>query len=315
MTWDCVIVGGGPAGLSAAVYMGRFLRTTLLLDASLEGRRAPESALGRWTYGQTNENYLGFPKGISTLKLHRLGVAQAARFGVALRAERVVRVERHDEGYQLHTDGGAEAARTVIWAAGVRDHWPDFPGARKLVGKQLFWCVVCDGWRTLDKRVLLLGNDDKAASDVLQFLTYTPQLTMLVDPERDRLSARARRRLAQDGVQLRHGRVRQVDVRGGEIACVHLEGGARLETDLLFSLYGSSPNTEALAGLGVDLARNGHVRINAKNQTNLPTFFAAGDVTNQHNQQVASAVHEGAQAAQSCNHVLYPERQTLPGGG
>ncbi len=312
MIWDCVIVGGGPAGLSAAVYMGRFLHTTLVLDASLEGVRAPESALGRWTYGQTNENYLGFPKGISALTLHRRGVAQAARFGVEFRAERVERVERTGEGYRLLTDGGDEAAKTVIWAAGVRDHWPDFPGARKLVGKQLFWCVVCDGWRTLDKRLLLLGNDDKAARDVLQFLTYTPHLTMLVDPEQDRLSARAKRRLTADGVDLRHGRVRRVDVRGGKVSCVHLEGGARLEADYLFSLYGSSPNTEALAGLGVDLARNGHVRINEKNQTNLPTFFAAGDVTNVHNQQVASAVHEGAQAAQACNHVLYPERQTLP---
>ncbi|WP_027480933.1 NAD(P)/FAD-dependent oxidoreductase [Deinococcus pimensis] len=303
MTWDCVIVGAGPAGLSAAVYMGRFRRKVLLVD----------SGRGRWSYGQRNENYLGFPRGVSARRLHHLGVAQAERFGVELCADEVERVTHDGELYTLTVARGEPLrARTVIWAAGVRDLWPDFPGARRLVGKQLFWCIVCDGWRTLDRRVVLLGNDDHAAGTVLQFLTYTPHLTMVVDPDHDELSARALQKLRQDGVRLVRGRVRRAVVRENELREVLLADGERLEADLLFSLYGSRPNTAAIAELGVDLARNGHVRINEKNQTNLETFFAAGDVTNKHGHQVASAVHEGAQAAQAANHVLYPERQQLP---
>ena len=72
-----------------------------------------------------------------------------------------------DQGFRLTTTLGVMTGRTVIWAAGVRDRWPMFPGARRLVGKQLFWCIVCDGWHTLDREILLLGNIDAAAEDAL----------------------------------------------------------------------------------------------------------------------------------------------------
>src|SRR6188508_1779275 len=151
-TWDCIIVGAGPAGLSAAVYMGRFRRRTLVLD----------SGDGRWSYGQVNENYLGFPRGVSARRLHALGRAQAERFGVVIRDAAVTAVAPRGAGYHVRYHGGQAEARTLIWAAGVRDLWPSFPGVRRLVGKHLFWCIVCDGWRTLGKRVVVLGNTDKA---------------------------------------------------------------------------------------------------------------------------------------------------------
>lgn len=304
--WECVIVGGGPAGLSAGVYMGRFRRRTLLLDAGD----------GRWSYGQRNENYLGFPDGVAADRLHDLGREQAERFGVEFASSCVLAVRaggpEPTDGFVLDTAGGPIGARTVIWAAGVRDRWPVFPGARDLVGVHLFWCIVCDGWRCRDREVVLLGNDDKAAGTVLQFLTYTDRLTMLVDPDANRLSARARRKLDEDGVRVVRGRPERVETEGDALRALCLHDGTRLPADLLFSLYGSDPNTAPLAGLAVKLARNGHVRINEKNQTNHPFFFAAGDVTNRHAHQVASAVHEGAQAAMAANHVLYPERQQLP---
>lgn len=297
-----MIVGGGPAGLSAAVYMGRFRRRTLVVD----------SGLGRWTYGQTNENYLGFPNGVNARKLHDLGVRQAARFGVAFRDGEVTRVRQASGGLALDMPDGELLASTVIWAAGVRDRWPTFPGARRLVGKQLFWCIVCDGWRCLERRVLLLGNDDKAAGTVLQFLTYSRDLTMLVDPASNALSPTVERKLRRRGIEVKRGVVRRVNLAEDGVCGVSLRDGSSLDVDLVFSLYGSDPNTAPLSELGVNLASNGHVRINEKNQTNLECFFAAGDVSNKHGHQVATAVHEGAQAAQAANHVLYPEALRLP---
>lgn len=282
--------------------MGRFRRRTLVLD----------SGSGRWTYGQSNENYLGFPNGVNARRLHDLGVRQAARFGVEFRAGEVTRVTTSDDGLVLTLADGALQARTVIWAAGVRDRWPTFPGARRLVGKQLFWCIVCDGWRCLGRRVLLLGNDDKAAGTVLQFLTYSRDLTMLVDPAHDALSPAVERQLKRRGIDVRRGVVRRVRVDAEGVCGVTVRGGGNLDVDVVFSLYGSEPNTAPLRDLGVNLASNGHVRINEKNQTNLKFFFAAGDVTNKHGHQVATAVHEGAQAAQAANHVLYPEAMRLP---
>ncbi|WP_019009391.1 NAD(P)/FAD-dependent oxidoreductase [Deinococcus aquatilis] len=303
MTYDCVIVGGGPAGLSAAVYMGRFRRTTLLID----------SGEGRWVYGQHNENYLGFPKGVSARRLRALGVAQAERFGVVPHQGRVEQIDLlpGQEGFTLATTSGQAIARTVIWAAGVRDRWPTFRGARRLVGKQLFWCIVCDGWRTLDREILLLGNIDAAAEDALQFLTYTSRVTLLVEPGKDELSPGARRKLQAGGIQVRTGEVRSVRLKGQEIERVLLTSGESLTADLIFSLYGSDPNTELLRHLPITLTERGMINVDPKYHTNLPRFYAAGDVTDHHSDQVASAVHGGAQAAQAANYALYPPRQQL----
>ena len=197
--WDCVIVGAGPAGLSAAVYMGRFRRSTLVLD----------SQDGRWSYGQVNDNYLGFPGGVRARRLHALGRAQAERFGVTFQDALVTGIAEQAGGYRIEYRGGEAEARTVIWAAGVRDRWPAFPGVRRLVGKHLFWCIVCDGWRTLGRSVLLLGNTEKAVGTALQFLTYTRDLTFVMDPG-PKLNARCRQKLGSAGIPVRCGQVKRV---------------------------------------------------------------------------------------------------------
>jgi thioredoxin reductase (NADPH) len=298
--WDCVIVGAGPAGLSAAVYMGRFRRSTLVVD----------SGDGRWSYGHVTDNYLGFPGGVRARRLHFLGRRQAERFGVVFREGEVTAIAARGAGFTLQSTRGPAVARTVIWASGVRDNWPDFPGARRLVGRRLFWCIVCDGWRTLGRSVLLLGNRERAVSTALQFLTYTRDLTFLAE-KGARLSARCHRKLEAAGVPLRRGRVKRVIAGEKGIAKVLLDDGSTLRPDYIFSLYGSEPRTELLRGLPIALAGNGHVRIDDKNQTSLAAFFAAGDVTDKHGHQVVAAVHEGAAAAMAANHVLYPPRQRL----
>ena len=297
-TWDCIIVGAGPAGLSAAVYMGRFRRSTLVFDCGD----------GRWSYGQANDNYLGFPGGVKARRLHALGRAQAERFGVAFRDALVTRVEADGAGYRVHHGRGQAAARTLIWAAGVRDRWPDFPGVRRLVGKWLFWCIVCDGWRTRGRCVLVLGNTEKDVGTALQFVTYTRDLTFVSDRP---INARCRRKLEEAGIQIRRGRVKRVKTGEKGIERVVLTDGSEQRPDYIFSLYGSEPRTEMLRALSVGLTPTGHVRIDDKNKTNLATFFAAGDVSDRHAHQVVAAVHEGAAAAMSANHILYPPLQRL----
>jgi thioredoxin reductase (NADPH) len=293
--WDCIVVGAGPAGLSAAIYMGRFRRRTLVIS----------DGDGRWSYGQRNENYLGFPEGVSARHLHELGVAQAERFDVAFSAACVTSVSHDGKDYSLETGMGLRAARTLIWATGVRDHWPAFPGVRRLVGTSLFWCIVCDGWRTRDKDVLIFGNADSVGSTVLQFLTYTRRLTVLVDPEKDKLSLDMQARLEAEGIAVRRGNVKRVHEVGSMLREVVLADGTVLEPDYLFSLLGSTPKTSLLRNLPVALDDRGHVIIDDKNRTSLATFFAAGDVSNKHSHQVVSAAHEGAMSAQAANHVLY----------
>jgi thioredoxin reductase (NADPH) len=180
---------------------------------------------------------------------------------------------------------------------------------RRLVGKRLFWCIVCDGWRTRGKSVVLLGSTEKAVGTALQFLTYTRDLTLVTD--RPRFGARCHRKLNEAGIPIRRGRVKRVNAGEGGIERMVLDDGSELRPDYVFSLYGSEPRTELLRGLPVALTRSGFVRIDDKNRTNVPTFFAAGDVSDKHGHQVAAAVHEGAAAAMSANHVLYPPRQRI----
>ena len=298
--WDCVIVGGGPAGLSAAVYMGRFLRRTLVVD---EGR-------GRWSYGQTNENYLGFPRGVGARRLRALGWEQAERFGVCFLSATVSRVDRVGPGFAVRTPEARLRARTVIWATGVQDVWPAFGGAAKLVGHRLFWCIVCDGWRTQDKKVLLIGRNESAARTSLQFLTYTSKLTFSREPGPKDMSARARRKLIAEGIRLSPAPVRTARALPDGLA-VRFDDGETDRFDYVFSLLGSHPRTDALEGLELRRSPVGNIVTDDKNRTNLPGFFAAGDVTDKHSHQVVSAAHEGAQAAQAANVVLYPPRQRL----
>ena len=298
--WDCVVVGGGPAGLSAAVYMGRFLRRTLVVD----------DEQGRWTYGQTNDNYLGFPNGVSARRLQSLGSAQARRFGVSFRKATVTQVNAEDGRFRLDTTRGVLVARTVIWAAGVQDIWPECDSARTLVGKRMYWCIVCDGWRTLDRSVLLLGDTEAAARTALQFLTYTSRLTFLVDARSSRLTGRARARLASEGIAVRTGCLRKARERDGAVE-VTFDDGSRERIDYIFSLLGSRPRTAGLEALKLRRSQKGNVATDDKGRTNVPGFLAAGDVTDRHAHQVASAVHEGAEAAQAANSLLYPPRQRM----
>lgn len=299
--WECVIVGAGPAGLSAAVYMGRFRRRTLVLD----------DQDGRWSYGQRNDNYLGFPHGVSARRLHVLGRAQAERFGVRFREASVQSVRQAASGFRLETSRGRYLARTVIWATGVQDRWPKVPRVRRLVGRRVFWCIVCDGWRTRDKTVVLLGNTDLAVSTSLQFLTYTPDLTFVMDCSPRRLSSRARLRLRQAGIPILVGDVRRIvaDPRGG--VTLRLGDGQTLSADYVFSLYGSDAKVAPVRKLPLRFSRLGFLRIDERNRTTLPGFFAAGDVSDKHAHQVSTAVAEGGQAASAANFVLYPPRQRI----
>jgi thioredoxin reductase (NADPH) len=281
--------------------MGRFRRRTLVLDCGD----------GRWSYGQRNENYLGFPRGVSARSLHALGSRQAARFGVRFEPAEVTSVALRDGVFTLATGRGERYARTVIWASGVQDQWPSFVGARRLVGKRLFWCIVCDGWRTRERPVLLIGNSRRDASTALQFLTYTPRVTFVIAPERAASIAPVRARLEAEGVRVLATQVTRVQVPARGRLRVCLADGERLRVDYVFSLLGSQPRVAALSGLALALSPLGYVRVDRHQGTPVPGLFAAGDVTEGHSHQVATAVHEGASAAQAANHSLYPARQRI----
>lgn len=307
MLYDALILGGGPAGLSAAVYLGRFTRSVLVLDAGA----------GRSSFAQKNENYLGFPDGVTTRELRELGRQQAERFGVHFKECQVARVERLDAagGFRAHTTEGEFDGRTLLFATGVTDVWPDVPGVHEWIGRQVFWCITCDGHRTKDQTLVCIGNTDEAATTTLQFLLFTRRVTLVADPDKARFSPEKLADLSAHGVQVVFARPEHLELSddGRTITGMCLDNGERLPCDMIFSLLGVRPNTQIAREMGLDLNHEGYIVMDEEGYTSVPGVFAAGDLTGKYTQQVASAVHAGAEAAQTMNYYLYAPFQRNAG--
>jgi thioredoxin reductase (NADPH) len=296
---DCLIVGGGPAGLSAAIYMGRFLRNTVLFDAGE----------GRSSFAQVNENYLGFPDGVRVQTLRGLGRMQAERFGVQFFDSPVNRFDEPEDGkpFVAHTDKGAYFGKTVILCMGVCDIWPNLPDALDYVGRTLFWCITCDGFRTLNKRIVLFGENDEAATSAAQFLSYTDKITFLTRPGSLSCSPENLEILRKTPIQVVEGVAAGVTGTPDQIEAVVLEDGTRLEADLMFSLLGCIPTNKLALDLGVECDKEGYVKVDEEGYTSVPGVFCAGDLSRMHTHQVVAAAHEGAEAAQTANYFLYAD--------
>lgn len=300
--YDCIIVGGGPAGLSAAVYLARFNRRVAVIDRG-DGRTL--------TY-ELNENYLGFPQGIHARQFTELGRQQAERFGVEFITDSLTSARYSNQQFVL--DGQTTyTSKTMIIATGVKDLYPNFPHYHDYLGKSLFWCITCDGYKSRNKKVVVVGDTDDAACTALQFLIYTTDIALVTNYEggKDMLSEEWKQRLAEHNVPLHESTI--TDLRGddGFIKELQLANGDSVASEYVFNLQGAVPNTFLATELGVDVDKNGYILVSPEQRTNVPFLFAAGDVTAAYSHQIATAVHEGSMAAQAANYDLYEDFQRM----
>lgn len=299
--YDTLVIGGGPAGLSAAIYLGRFLRNVLVLD---EGR-------GRSSFAQVNDNYLGFPEGVTARELRDLGRKQAERFKAHFLVCRVDKLYRNEANgvFTATTSAGDRLGRTVVLCTGVRDIWPALPDVLDHVGKTLFWCIVCDGFRAKGKRVVLFGNDDEAATTACQFLPYTNQVTLISEEGKRTCTQEKIREMTCHGIKLLEGVPAGVEGTPENITGVVLSDGRCIAADIMFSLLGCLPNNKLALDVGVECTPHGWVKVDQEGYTSVPGVFCAGDLSRMHTHQVVAAAHEGAEAAQTCNYWLYSSFQ------
>lgn len=302
--YDALIVEGGPAGLSAGIYLGRFCRTVAVVDC----RRT-----GRSDYAQINRNFLGFPDGLSAVEMGERGREQAERFGVRFYEAEVVRLSRGDGVFVAQAAGGLELhARAVVLATGVEDRWVEFPGYEEFVGRTLHWCIVCDGYEMRDQRVVVVGNDDETADTAIQLLRFTDRVTLLTNAGSLGLGDETVERLDAHGIRLVVGRIAGARARPKEKGCfaaLRLDGGDQIDLDHLFSHQGADPNTELARALGVELTSAGYVKVDLEARTSVAGVYAAGDVTRLFSHQIVTAAHEGAAAAMALSHDLFERDQ------
>ena len=344
---DCVIVGGGPAGLSAAVYLGRLRRSVAVVD----------DRDGRSLWSQVTRNYLGFPA-IQAAELRRLGRHQAARYGACLVEARAASIERDRDGFIVCVeppvreqardaasddcigdgcagteenvaieDAGGRGlgevrpsapelwrARTVILATGVRDTFPEFEGRDACVGRSLFWCILCDGYESIDRTVVVVGHDEEAVSTALGLLDFTPRVSIVAGRDSFSVSESRVRDLARAGIAAYPSHVAAYASRDGQIESVVLDDASRtvLPADRVFYEGPKLPRSGIAAALGVATDRSGYIVTDSEQKTNVRGVYAAGDVTRLHGHQVSTAVHEGGMAASAANYELYAPIQKNP---
>jgi thioredoxin reductase (NADPH) len=300
--FDAAIIGGGPAGLAAAVNLARALRSVLVCD-----RPQP----GRSDYPQVNHNYLGFPEGVPARELRARGTAQAERYGAQVCESEVVAMRRTPDGFALEgSDGERYRARGVILATGVRDNWTRFPGFEAFIGRSLHWCIVCDGYEMRGKQVVVAGNDDEAATMAVQLRRFTPDVTLVTNDGALGLKPHAADRLARRELPVVIGRISCGRARAGEpgmLESLRLEDGRELPVEHLFSHQGATPQTALARSLGVELSGGGYINVDTEQRTSEPFVYAAGDCTRLLAHQIVTAAHEGATAAQTLNYDLFAE--------
>ena len=302
--YDCIVVGGGPGGLSAALYMGRLRRSALILD----------DHEGRSTWHQVNRNYLGFPNGVHATALRELGSEQAQKYGVHFLNARAEGATYSGEGsnrrFKVATTAGTVVARSLILATGVTDMFPEFEGSHDCIGKSMFWCIICDGYESIGKRVVVLGHSDRAAALALQLRVFTDKVTLVAWDASLNLDEERIEQLRQHGIVVHDCACGIYHVRGeGRLTSIALTDGTEIALDMLFVAQKIVPNTQLAKQLNLDLDDEGYIRTDSEQCTNIDGVYAAGDVTKLNNHQVTSAVHEGGMAAAAANYYLYEDWQ------
>lgn len=266
---DCIIIGGGPAGLTAAIYLARFHLSVLVIDAG--DSRAELIPM--------THNHAGFPDGISGTELLRRMRAQAELYGAERLAGQATALAWRPEGFEVVAGGAVRRARTVLIATGVVNRRPpmiaDAVHARALAAGRLRYCPICDGYEVTDKRVAVLGTGDRGHDEAIFLRSYTANITLVAPAGSHALSDAHRASLGAAGIDLRSGCAAIVLEKHG--IRLDVDGGALL-VDSLYPALGSDIRSELAVAVGAETSDEGCLLIDAHQRTSVPRLYAAGDV-------------------------------------
>jgi thioredoxin reductase (NADPH) len=295
--WDVVIVGGGVAGLSAAIYLARAKREVLLIDNG--------KSMARWE--PDVQNYLGFPDGVAGTDLLSRGREQAENYGAQFTDDSIAEL-RHAPQNVFHVVGEHHVyeARRVLLATGIHHLPPDVPGVPECLGHSMFFCKDCDGFRCHEKRVGVFGWNDEAVEYALGMLLYSPCVFIFQNGHDARWSARHEQWLRDYEIPAFVEKVVDVHHTDGHVNWIELDGGNRVELDALFTTRGDVYHNKLARQIGAETNADGEIVVDAKMQTTVPGLYAAGCVTPA-NCQMIIAAGEGATAAQAINRNLFEE--------
>jgi thioredoxin reductase len=312
-SYDVAVVGGGPAGLAAGLWLARYRLRSVVLDAG-NPRNAP-------TWGV--HGYLGL-EDPSPWELRRIGREQAERAGAEYRECTVIRADgeigrfevgiahdaRGDAAEDTGRNGSVLHARRLLFATGLRDIIPEIPGLDRFYGETIWHCPDCDGPTVRDLRVGVIGWGTQIAAVCMQLLTWTDRVEVLTHGHDPELAGRARDALERNDIEVVTAPIVRLEGTGRRVERAVFGDGTARPYDALFFHIAYGPGSSLPAALGCEANDEGILRVDEDFETTVPGVFAAGDIV--HGAKLAiSAAAEGTRAAIGIYRSLIPEERRI----
>jgi thioredoxin reductase (NADPH) len=268
--YDCVVIGGGPAGLTAAIYLARYHLVVMVIDKG--GSRAATIPLSR--------NHAGFPEGISGLDLLTRMRAQAEKYGATLRQGSVVTIEKDGNVFSIRTAASENvAARTVLMATGVINRRPAMPEAvhDDAVARSLLrYCPICDAYEITDQKVAVIGTGDRGVNEAVFLRSFTKDVTLISPALEHELTAIHIARLKKYGIAIVNGPAERIGLHDEAISVRTSRGSMAFAA--VYPALGSDIHSELAALLGAKRTDEGCIVVDCHQRASVPGLYAAGDV-------------------------------------